>query len=187
VTPTTGATTGVPQLTIGIDLGDKHSHVCVLDTEGTIVEESRLQTNPTTADDVTSSRSRTTKRCLTITAFSGKEPEAASRTTRGPPRHDPPRAEPRQVAPLAALDSRSTRHSSRRNAMVRACSRFTSPANRSRRKRSGAMGSGIGAGTVFVRRVAVRRAGHRHPREFAFIRPSGEPLPLGGADLSAPR
>ncbi len=44
VTPTTGATTGVPRLTIGIDLGDKHSHVCVLDAEGTIVEESRLQT-----------------------------------------------------------------------------------------------------------------------------------------------
>ncbi|HEX6810550.1 MAG TPA: IS110 family transposase [Planctomycetota bacterium] len=46
VTSTTGATTGLARLTIGIDLGDKHSHVCVLDAEGTIVEESRLQTKP---------------------------------------------------------------------------------------------------------------------------------------------
>ena len=46
VTPTTGATNGLPRLTIGIDLGDKHSHLCVLDGEGTIVEESRLQTRP---------------------------------------------------------------------------------------------------------------------------------------------
>ena len=48
VTPTTGATSRVPRLTIGIDLGDKHSHLCVLDGEGTIVEESRLQTKPDT-------------------------------------------------------------------------------------------------------------------------------------------
>ena len=46
VTPTTAATNGVPRLTIGIDLGDKHSHLCVLDGEGMIVEESRLQTRP---------------------------------------------------------------------------------------------------------------------------------------------
>ena len=46
VTPTNGATSSVPRLTIGIDLGDKHSHLCVLDGEGTIVEESRLQTRP---------------------------------------------------------------------------------------------------------------------------------------------
>ena len=45
-TPTTSSTNGVPRLTIGIDLGDKHSHLCVLDGEGTIVEESRLQTRP---------------------------------------------------------------------------------------------------------------------------------------------
>ena len=37
---------GVPRLTIGIDLGDKHSHLCVLEGGGAIVEESRLQTNP---------------------------------------------------------------------------------------------------------------------------------------------
>ncbi len=46
VTPTTCATIGTQRLTIGIDLGDKHSHLCVLDCEGTILEESRLQTNP---------------------------------------------------------------------------------------------------------------------------------------------
>ena len=46
VTPTTGATCREPRLTIGIDLGDKHSHLCVLDGDGTILEESRLQTRP---------------------------------------------------------------------------------------------------------------------------------------------
>jgi transposase len=45
-TPTTSATTGTPRLTIGIDLGDQHSHLCVLDGAGAILEESRLQTKP---------------------------------------------------------------------------------------------------------------------------------------------
>lgn len=33
-------------LTVGIDLGDKHSEVCVLDGEGEVVEESRIATTP---------------------------------------------------------------------------------------------------------------------------------------------
>lgn len=33
------------RLTVGIDLGDRHSHLCVLDGSGAIVEEGRLQTN----------------------------------------------------------------------------------------------------------------------------------------------
>ena len=39
-------TPGVPRTTVGIDLGDRHSHVCVLDQAGAIVEESRLSTSP---------------------------------------------------------------------------------------------------------------------------------------------
>jgi transposase len=35
-------------MTIGIDLGDRHSHVCVLDATGEIVEESRIATTPKT-------------------------------------------------------------------------------------------------------------------------------------------
>lgn len=46
VTPATCATIGTPRLTIGIDLGDQHSHLCVLDGAGAILEESRLQTKP---------------------------------------------------------------------------------------------------------------------------------------------
>ncbi len=46
VTPTTDATIGTPRLTIGINLGDQHSHLCVLDGKGAILEESRLQTKP---------------------------------------------------------------------------------------------------------------------------------------------
>ena len=46
VTPTTGANSREPRPTIGIDLGEKHSHLCVLDDAGTILEESRLQTKP---------------------------------------------------------------------------------------------------------------------------------------------
>ena len=46
--PTTGAA-GAPadtsRLTFGIDLGDRHSHLCALDSNGAIVEEGRLQTN----------------------------------------------------------------------------------------------------------------------------------------------
>ena len=33
-------------LTIGIDLGDRKSHVCMLDVAGTVVEESRIATRP---------------------------------------------------------------------------------------------------------------------------------------------
>ena len=33
-------------LTIGIDLGDRHSHYCVLDVAGAVIDEGRLATNP---------------------------------------------------------------------------------------------------------------------------------------------
>ncbi len=33
-------------LTIGIDLGDRKSHICVLDAAGEMVEESRIATTP---------------------------------------------------------------------------------------------------------------------------------------------
>lgn len=46
MTPTTGPISREPRLVIGIDLGDKQSQLCVLDGEGTILEESRLQTKP---------------------------------------------------------------------------------------------------------------------------------------------
>jgi transposase len=40
------ATTTRCTLTIGIDLGDRHSHLCLLDDSGTVVEEGRLATTP---------------------------------------------------------------------------------------------------------------------------------------------
>ncbi len=40
------ATTASSTLTIGIDCGDRKSHVCVLDAAGEIVEESRIMTTP---------------------------------------------------------------------------------------------------------------------------------------------
>jgi transposase len=42
----TQATTTPSTLTIGIDLGDRKSHVCVLDADGEIVEESQIATKP---------------------------------------------------------------------------------------------------------------------------------------------
>lgn len=33
---------GVPEMTIGIDLGDRYSRFCVLDESGEIVEEGRV-------------------------------------------------------------------------------------------------------------------------------------------------
>ncbi len=38
--------TGSTPLTLGIDLGDRHSHLCVLDSGGAVVEESRLPSTP---------------------------------------------------------------------------------------------------------------------------------------------
>ncbi len=36
-----------PSVTAGIDLGDRHSHICLIDTEnGEVVEESRIPTTP---------------------------------------------------------------------------------------------------------------------------------------------
>ena len=40
------ATTSPSTMTIGIDLGDRKSHVCVLDATGEVVEESRIATTP---------------------------------------------------------------------------------------------------------------------------------------------
>ena len=42
----TEASTTTTTLTIGIDLGDRKSHVCVLDADGEVVEESRIATTP---------------------------------------------------------------------------------------------------------------------------------------------
>ena len=38
--------TTTAQMTIGIDLGDRFSHICVLDQEGAVIEEGRLKTTP---------------------------------------------------------------------------------------------------------------------------------------------
>ena len=36
-----------PSMTVGIDLGDKYSYLCLLDTEsGEVIEEGRLRTTP---------------------------------------------------------------------------------------------------------------------------------------------
>lgn len=44
----TQSTTAALTVTIGIDLGDRKSHVCVLDADGQVVEESRIATTPKT-------------------------------------------------------------------------------------------------------------------------------------------
>lgn len=39
--------TGQMKITVGLDLGDKYSHLCMLDNEsGEVIEESRLRTTP---------------------------------------------------------------------------------------------------------------------------------------------
>lgn len=40
------STTSLSTVTIGIDHGDRHSHPCLLDDGGTVVEEGRLATTP---------------------------------------------------------------------------------------------------------------------------------------------
>ena len=36
-----------PQMTVGLDLGDKYSYLCLIDTEsGEVIEEGRLRTTP---------------------------------------------------------------------------------------------------------------------------------------------
>jgi transposase len=38
---------GTPRITVGVDLGDRYSYLCFVDTEsGEVVEESRLRTTP---------------------------------------------------------------------------------------------------------------------------------------------
>lgn len=39
-----GRSTDDGSVTIGLDVGDKHSHVCVLDAKGEVIEESRIRT-----------------------------------------------------------------------------------------------------------------------------------------------
>ena len=34
------------KVTVGLDLGDKYTHICVLDSDGEVCEESRLRTTP---------------------------------------------------------------------------------------------------------------------------------------------
>jgi transposase len=45
-TTSTISTGNVPRMTFGIDLGDRHSHLCAVDGAGAIVEESRLPSTP---------------------------------------------------------------------------------------------------------------------------------------------
>ena len=38
---------GTPRITVGLDLGDKYSYLCLIDTEsGEVIEEGRLRTTP---------------------------------------------------------------------------------------------------------------------------------------------
>ena len=45
-TPASNTTNATDRLTFGIDIGDRHSHLGVLAPDGSIVEESWLQTKP---------------------------------------------------------------------------------------------------------------------------------------------
>src|SRR3954469_9774042 len=41
------STTRIPKMTAGLDLGDKHSYLCLIDTDsGDLIEEGRLRTTP---------------------------------------------------------------------------------------------------------------------------------------------
>src|SRR3954463_3736767 len=41
------STTRIPKMTAGLDLGDKHSYLCLIDTDtGEVIEEGRLRTTP---------------------------------------------------------------------------------------------------------------------------------------------
>ena len=43
---------GQPKMTAGLDLGDKYSYLCLIDTEsGEVMEEGRLRTTPKPSDD----------------------------------------------------------------------------------------------------------------------------------------
>jgi transposase len=45
--PTMDGSRSEPKMTAGLDIGDKYSHLCLIDTEsGEVVEEGRLRTNP---------------------------------------------------------------------------------------------------------------------------------------------
>ncbi len=37
---------GIPEVTVGLDLGDKYSHLFILDVQGEVLEEGRLRTTP---------------------------------------------------------------------------------------------------------------------------------------------
>jgi hypothetical protein len=40
------SSSGVPVMTIGLDISDTYCHVCVLDAAGELVEEGRVKTTP---------------------------------------------------------------------------------------------------------------------------------------------
>jgi hypothetical protein len=43
----TDTSKGTQRMTVGLDLGDRYSYLCLLDTEsGELIEESRLRTTP---------------------------------------------------------------------------------------------------------------------------------------------
>src|SRR5215203_4259166 len=45
--PMDDASKGTPRMTVGVDLGDRYSYLCFLDTEsGEVIEEGRLRTTP---------------------------------------------------------------------------------------------------------------------------------------------
>lgn len=42
-----------PRTTVGVDIGDRYSHLCLLDTEtGDVVEEARIATNPAALESI---------------------------------------------------------------------------------------------------------------------------------------
>jgi hypothetical protein len=47
-----------PNMTAGLDIGDKHSYLCLIDQQsGEVMEEGRLSTTPRPSDDASSQSS----------------------------------------------------------------------------------------------------------------------------------
>ena len=75
------------QLTIGLDLGDRSSHYCILNEVGEVIWESKLPTTPKGIEEVFSQDSAQSDRARNRDAFAVGQPAVdavGARSDRGP-------------------------------------------------------------------------------------------------------
>ena len=103
-----------PEKVVGLDLGDRHSHYCILSSSGEVMEEGRIQTTPASLEKHFGSEAR-----MRIALEAGTHSPWVSRLLKGYG-HQVIVANPRKIPSLTSSKSKNDRNDARQLARMAA-------------------------------------------------------------------